>query len=150
MDKLVDHANEFNSAVKYLARIYVLKKKGTFNEEDAIRTSKRLDILIASDPIWMIEVCGPFFLKYADNIQNRDWDAFLEHDFSEEKEIYKKTEKGVTTTYDAMEGNIAFIKHAFISSNDKEKESMGDAIQTMLSSYCKFALQVKQNEKEKK
>lgn len=149
MDKLLDPANEFNSAVKFLARVYALKKKGTFEEEKALRNNKRLAIVIASDPIWMIEICGPFFLKYAKIIQERNWDAFLEHDFSEEKERYKKSEDGVKHTYDAMDGKIQFIKRAFLDSDENERKALGDAVQTLLSSYCTYALQVKKNEEEK-
>lgn len=150
MDKLLDYANEFNSAVKFLARVYSLKKKGTFEEEKTLRNNKRLAIIIASDPLWLIEVCGPFFLKYANLIQERNWDAFLEHDFTEEKERYKKTDDGIKHTYDAMDGKIKFIKRVFLSSNEKEREAMGDSVQTMLSSYCKYAIQVKKNEETKK
>ena len=49
-----------------------------------------------------------------------------------------------------MDGKIKFIKRVFLSSSDKEREAIGDAVQTMLSAYCKYALQVKENEKTKK
>ena len=148
MDKLIDPANEFNSAIKFLARVYSLKKKGTFEEEKTMRNNQRLAIVIAADPIWMIEHCGPFFIKYADMIQSRDWDGFLNLDFTEAKERYKASEDGSAHSYDAMDGKIAFIKRVFIACDDKEKEKMGDAVQCLLSSYCKYAIQVKNN-KEK-
>jgi hypothetical protein len=147
MNKLVEHANEFNSATKFLARVYALKKKGTFEEEKALRNNKRLAIVIASDPIWIIEHCGPFFLKYAEMIQNRDWDKLMEQDFTEEKERYKTSEDGVKHSYDAMDGKIVFIKRVFAACEDNEREAMGDSVQTLLSSYCEYALQVKANNK---
>lgn len=150
MNKLVEHANEFNSAVKFLARVYALKKKGTFEEEKALRNNKRLAIVVASDPIWMIEHCGPFFLRYAEIIQARKWDELMGHDFTEEKKRYKKTEDGVKHSFDAMDGKIKFIKRVFSTCEDKEREAMGDAVQTLLSSYCKYALQVKENSKKGK
>ena len=143
MNKLVDYPNEFNSATKFLARVYALKKKGTFEEEKALRNNKRLAIVIASDPIWLIEHCGPFFLKYANMIQKRDWDALMKQDFTEEKKRYKNTEDGVKHSYDAMEGKIMFIKKVFNTCEDKEREAMGDSVQTLLSAYCKYALHVK-------
>jgi hypothetical protein len=147
MNKLLDYANEFNSAIKFLARVYALKKKGTFEEEKTLRNNKRLAIVTASDPIWLIEHCGPFFLKYADIIQKRDWDTLMEQEFTEEKKRYKTSEDGVKHSYDAMDGKIVFIKRVFATCEYKEKEAMGDSVQTLLSSYCKYALQVKENSK---
>ncbi len=150
MDKLVESANEFNSAFKFLGRVYALKKKGTFEEEKTLRNNTRLAIVIASDPIWLVEHCGPFFLKYADLIQARNWAAFLEHDFVEEKQRYHASEDGIKHSYDAMDGKIEYIKRVFMSCEDKEREAMGDAVQTILSAYCKYALAVKQIADNKK
>lgn len=145
MDNLLKPATEFNSAIKFLARVYVAKKKGTFEEEKAIRTNKRLNLVIDSEPIWMIEICGPFFLKYANIIKNRDWDALLNYDFTEEKNAYKNTDDGSKHSFDAMDGKIKFIKKLFLASSEEEKEEMGDAVTTLLSSYCKFALEVRKS-----
>jgi hypothetical protein len=71
----------------------------------------------------------------------------MEQDFTEEKKRYKNSEDGVKHSYDAMDGKIVFIKRLFASCEDKEREAMGDAVQTMLSSYCKYALQVKESSK---
>ena len=149
MDNLLKPASEFNSAIKFLSRVYVAKKKGTFEEEKAMRTNKRLNFVIDSEPVWMIEICGPFFLKYANIIKHRDWDALLNYDFSEEKNSYKKTDDGSRHSFDAMDGKIKFIKKLFLSSTEEEREEMGNAVSTLLSSYCKFALEVKKSKKSK-
>jgi hypothetical protein len=145
MNNLIISANEFNSAVKFLARVYALKKKGTVEEEKSIRNNKRLAIIVESDPIWVIENCGPFFLRYAELIKNREWDELMKQDFNEEKKKYKETDDGIDHTYESMDGKIVFIKNIFSNCKDKERELMGNAVQTMLSSYCKYALQVKNN-----
>lgn len=143
MSELLSYASEFNSSIKFLARVYASKKKGTFEEEKSLRTNKRLSIVMASDPMWMIGVCGPFFLKYADLIQNRDWDAFLKCDFTEEKIKYKNSEDGGKHSYDAMEGKIQFIKKVFVACPNEERVAIGDSIQRMLSAYCKYAIHIK-------
>jgi hypothetical protein len=145
MNNLSIPASEFNSAVKFLARVYALKKKGTFDEEKALRNNKRLAIIISSDPIWLIEHCGPFFLRYAEFIKYRNWDMLMKQEFTEEKERYKESADGVKHSYDAMDSKIGFIKKVFATCDDKERESMGDSVQTMLSAYCKYALEVKKN-----
>lgn len=149
-NKLVDYANEFNSCVKFLARIYALKKKGTFEEEKSMRTNKRLSIVISAEPMFMIENSGPFFIKYAGIIQNRDWDKLMGMDFNEEKKSYKEVPDGATHSYDDMDSKINFIKRVFASCDDKEKEAMGDSVQTLLSAYCKYALHIKNNIPQKK
>jgi hypothetical protein len=143
MDELLQYSTKFNSSVKFLARVYALKKKGTFEEEKAIRTNKRLAIIIAHEPIWIIEHCGPFFLKYADMIKNRDWNNLIKQEFADEKSRYKSSKDGVNHTYNDMDGKIEFIKRVFSACDDKEKEKMGDSVQTMLSAYCEYAIHVK-------
>jgi hypothetical protein len=143
MDRLVDTANEFNRCIKFLARVYSSKKKGLFDEEKALRNNKRLAIIVASDPMWMIENCGPFFLRYADIITERKWDELITHDFTEEKKKYKGTNDGVKHSNDAMDSKIEFIKRVFLQCVDDEKEAVGDSVQSMLSAYCTYALIIK-------
>jgi hypothetical protein len=143
MDTLLEPADEFNSNIKKLARIYAFKKKGTFDEEKAYRNNKRIALLIASDPLWLIDNCGPFFLKYAEIIQSGDWETLLEQDFIEEKKRYKCSEDGSKHTYDAMDSKIQFIKKMFAAADGEERDDIGDTIKSLLSSYCEYALAVK-------
>lgn len=148
MDPLLTLANEFNSSLKFLARIYALKKKGTFEEEKALRNNKRLSFVLATETLWPIENIGPFYLKYGDLIRKRDWVGFLDHDFSEEKERYKKSNDGSNSvhTADSMDLKIKFIKKIFMASDDKEKEVIGNTVENMLSAYCKYVIEIKNNQ----
>lgn len=146
MDELLNHGAIFNSKIKFLARVYLLKKKGTFDEEKALRNNKRLAIIVDEDPLFLIETCGPFFLKYGKLIKERKWDEFIKMEFSDEKKIYKSTEDGADKTDDTMRGHIQFIKKIFLDSTEKEQKSIGDAITDMLSSYCQYALHIKNSE----
>ena len=143
MSVVNDAADEFNSSIKFLARVYALKKKNTFEEEKALRNNKRLAMVISADPLWMIEYCGPYFLKYADIIKAGNWDALIGLSFTEEKGIYGATPDGSKHSGGAMDGKIKFIKHVFMSANAKERGRMGSALQCMLSAYCKYAIYVK-------
>lgn len=143
MDEIVSAANEFNSAIKFLARAYLSKKKGTFEEEKAVRNNKRLAILIASDPIWLIENSGPYFLTYAAEIKEGKWATLMNMEFAEEKKRYKQSVDGSAHSYAAMDDKILFIKRVFNECDKDEREAMIECTQTLLSSYCRYALGVK-------
>jgi hypothetical protein len=145
MDEILDAAGSFNTCLKFLARAYSDKKKGTFEEEKALRTNKRLSILVATDPVFLIENSGPYFLKYATVIQCGNWDELLNLDFKDEKEHYGNTEDGSKHTYKAMDGKIAFIKRVFVGCEDNERNAIVDKMQIMLSEYCKYAIAVKKS-----
>ena len=145
-DKLISYAYTYNSSLKLLARIYALKKKGTFEEEKVLRNNRRLNIVISEEPMWLIENTGMFILKHGEIIKNRDFDKVIDMDFEDEKKLYKNTEDGSASkhTNNSMKGKIDFIKKVFINATNKERECMMNAVVDMLSSYCKYALHVKQ------
>lgn len=143
MDKLLVCANKFNTSLKFLARVYQLKKKGTFDEEKAFRTGKRLAIVVAEDPICLIEETGPFFLKYGNLIKEERWDEFFDMDFVEEKKEYGRSKDGKNHSNDAMDGKIKFIKKIITDASDSEKQAIYGALSDMLSAYCQYAIHIK-------
>lgn len=143
MDKALKASNEFDSSIRFLARAYAAKKRGTFEEEKALRNNKRLDILMATYPVFVIKSCGPYFLKYADIIQKKKFDEVMKLDFNDEKETYKNSKDGSKHSYEAMDGKIKFLKNMFKSATEGERQEIVDHLELLLSSYCKFALAIK-------
>lgn len=143
--KLDDAANVFNSSIKFLARAYATKKKGTFEEEKALRNNKRLAIIIAQYPLFLIKTSGPYFLKYAEIIQKKDFNTILQMDFQEEKKVYKKTLDGSKHSFEAMDDKIKFLKNMFKYADSDERTEIVNHLQILLSSYCKYALIVKES-----
>lgn len=146
-DALLSYAHTYNSSIKLLARIYALKKKGSFEEEKVLRNNRRLAIVIAEEPMWMIQNTGMYILKYGQTIKNREWKKIIDMDFEEEQQAYKQSEDGSNPkhTKQAMKGKIDFIKKVFINATDKERELMMNAVVDMLSSYCQYALHIKKH-----
>lgn len=127
-------ADQFNYSVKFLARVYLSKKKGTFDEEIAMRNIQRLKMLTRSEPMFLIQTCGPYFLKYADIIERRDWDALLSTNFNDD------LAECDGDTRSALEKNIKFIKSVIQTSKDSELSTIGDHVQSLLKFYCQFQL----------
>ena len=98
---------------------------------------------MASDPIFIIDRYGAFFLNYADSIKTGDWRAVANLDFTDEKLAYKHSEDGGKHTYNDMDGKINFIKKIVIESDDNERDVIFGHLQTILSAYCKYVIQVK-------
>ena len=136
-------ANDFNSAIKYLARVYAHKKKDSFEIEKILRNNKRFDIIASTYPSFCIEKVGPLFLKYADEIKNRDFDAILNLDFEQEKRVYKNSDDGSKHSYKDMDVKIEFLKNMFKMSNTEERKALVDTFDKLLSAYCEYALAAK-------
>ena len=62
---IMDSIEEFNRHIKFLMRIYVSKEN---NSSGSLRMSKRLNMLVSTDPVFLLEKTGPVFLKYRDYI----------------------------------------------------------------------------------
>jgi hypothetical protein len=142
---VLDYANTYNRAIKFLCRIYASKKKGSLDEEKVLRNNKRISMLIAEEPIWLLHNTGMYLLKHAIKIHNRDWKAILEMDFNEEKKIYKQSEDGSSPihTEETMRGKIEFIKQVLMNSSQEEREIMMNKLGDMLSAYCQYAIHIK-------
>lgn len=119
--------NEFNSDVKTLVRTYLQKNLSV----DSVRIRSRLNLLINSNPLFLINEVGCHLLEYGEIIKRRDWDAFIEMKYSHKFSDESKKE--------ASE-HIYLIKKSFTSSSPREKEELGDIVVNMLSVYCKYLL----------
>jgi hypothetical protein len=139
MDVLAEYATQFNSDIKKLTRTYVAKMKGGFDEADACRSQKRVNIAIAADPFLMIKEVGPHILRKGKEIQKRDWDAFMAIDFKSE---LKNTGVDDGNVDEAL-ALIGTVKKVFTASTDTEKTVIGDTLTRLLSVYCQYALQIK-------
>lgn len=146
MDKLLKYGNKFNSHVKFLSRIYVNNKRGKYDEEQALRNKKRLSILIAEYPLFLIKTLGPYLLKYGELISEGKWEEFYKKNYSEEIKHYNaeaKEKKTETVSNEEVKENIAFIKKVYESSSEEEKSIVSDVISDMLSLYCQYAKKIK-------
>lgn len=141
------HSRVFNQQLLFLGRVYIEKKKNTFDEEQSHLTYRRLSMVIGGYPNWMIETMGPVILKYGNLIHQKKWDECMKQDFSAEKAVYSGTDDGKKHTPRAMDVKIKFIKKVWSSSNAKEREKIADCLTAMLSSYCEFALEIKKRAK---
>lgn len=139
----MNHVDKFNSSVKYLACVYAFKKRGTFEAEKAKQNRQKIAILISSYPTWLINKCGPFFLKYGEYIRNNEWDKLIKFGFADEKKSYKDTEDGANKTAKSMDDKIKFIKQVFLCASEAEKKKICSVIREMLSAYCSYALHIR-------
>lgn len=146
-DKLSVITDKFNGCIKRIARIYKKKKEGTPDEEKAHRIIMRLNIVSESIPTFMIDACGPFFLKYAHIIKSRNWDVLMEMDFAEEKKTYGvKADDGREKTNEVMDSHILFIKNCFKAAPPEEVQIIGDITTEILSTYCEYVLLLKEGQ----
>lgn len=123
--KLIDN---FNGYIKFFSRTYVTKSKNTQRFRDAELSNRRLIMAIDHDPLCIIREAGPYILKYADVIHNGEWDKIIDADFSGES----KDEK--------VSNEISFIQKLFKECSEREKNVLGDKLQSLLSDYCEYMI----------
>jgi len=126
----------FNNELKTLARIYKFKKKGTFDEADAHRDYTRVNMLIKSDSTFMINIIGPYLVRYGESIQNNDIDELINTNYDEEK-------KNITNSddIDKINKELKFVKDVISESTKNEKNKICDILSNMLNNYCLYELQ---------
>ena len=139
-EELVD---KFNKALKKLGRVYMIKSKGGFLEEDAYRTNKRLQFVVTNDPTYILELTGPYYIKYGELIRDRKIKEFLNMDFNDEKQYYRSTSGDNDSSDDDINTHVKFIKDLYVDSSEKEKNTIADLLNDMLVSYCGYVLLLK-------
>lgn len=137
--ELLNYAKSYNKSIRTLSRIYLSKFRGSFEEEEAFRTKKRLDVIISEKPLFVIKETGPHILKYANVIQSRDWDKILTFKLDNEQKSKNSSE-----AY-KIDNKISFIQKVLKSSSVQEHSTIMDILEDMLSSYCQFAMFIKKN-----
>jgi hypothetical protein len=138
-------ADRFNSGVKKLGRIYLIKKKGAFDEQKAYRTQKRSHWVMNMWPLFIMELVGPIYLKYADLVKDRNFDKFLEMDFAAEKEAYQNVPDGKDKSEEQMNEHIDCFKLIWKNASESEKKAISEIAIDLLSTYCEYAIFVKEN-----
>jgi hypothetical protein len=132
MDNNSDPVKTFNSSIKFLAKIYAIKKKGTFDEEKVFRDNKRLFLLCSSEPLYLISGFGPYFLKYNSIIKSHDWSKISKLTFTEEKKNYNGPNSSMVGEY------IKILKKILINANVSEQKIFIKHLCILVDSYCDY------------
>jgi hypothetical protein len=142
MDPIFKYSREFNTHCKKVGRIFVAKRKGEMDEADVYRSQKRMHILIAEKPLFLIYELGPHLIKYGELIQKKDWDNFVTTTEFDEKVDEEIKAAGVGEHTNAIKEYMTIIKQTISDSSKKEKEIIGDTLENMLSLFCQYAMHI--------
>jgi hypothetical protein len=129
----MSYSTRFNVIVNKLCRIWVHKKKGTFDEDMSLRYRKRLLAIISMNPETPMLQVGPALYEIAELIYQRDWSGVINIEMS----VYKE--------YCADDDSIHLFKDALSSCTGEEKETVGDLVADALSIYCEYHLHSRGN-----
>jgi len=125
-EKKFIYTTSFNSIMKKLIKFSCSKSFALKTN----RIKERVSLLIDNAPLTVLEQAGPYILKYAKNIKNRDGEFFMNADFSEN---YSNDEnkKDIVTV-------INRIRKIYKKCSTKEKEYICDLCDDLLITYCKY------------
>ena len=143
--ELLDYSNKFDNNVKFLTKIYVMRNKGTFDEESALLSQRRLLTLMKMYPMYIIKTLGPYLLRYGKFIQVQDFDKLLSMNFESDTKEFLQSDaaKKNNTNAKSVSEVMEFVKNIYKMSSKKEREKINETLTDMLSLYAQFAIRVK-------
>lgn len=127
-EKIFTYTTSFNSILKRFIK-FACDKSLT------LRTSRlkgRVSLIINDAPFLVLEKTGPYMLRYAKHIKERDEQFFLNEDFSEHYD-----DEDDETRKDII-GLIDQVRKIYKRCSDKEKEHLNDLADDLLIAYCTY------------
>jgi hypothetical protein len=128
-DKVFEYTTIFNS---------ILKRLISFSSDKSLvlktnRIKGKLSLIIVNAPLSVMEVAGPYLLKYAEHIKLHDEKFFLNADFSED---FKKSDSNISTS--DFKYLINQVRGVYIKCDIKEKRYLNELCDDLLISYCSY------------
>jgi hypothetical protein len=127
-DKKFAYTTTFNSILKRFIKF-------ACNKSIALKTNRvkdRVSMLINDAPLTIMESAGPYILKYAKSIKDRDEKFFMTVDLSEHYDNKNdKTKKDIVALIDQ-------IRKIYKKCSDDEKAHLCDLSDDLLIAYCTY------------
>jgi hypothetical protein len=133
-EKKFTYTTSFNSILKKLIKFACSKSFALKTN----RVKERVSLLISNAPLAVLENAGPYILKYAKNIKDRDEKFFMNVDLSEH--YNGENAKDIVEI-------INKIRKIYKQCNMKEKEYLCDLSDDLLITYCSYLSHQREIEK---
>lgn len=136
---LVDISDNFNDAINRLIEI-VDQCVGESDRVMFTGLTKKITMMINTDPIFIMDAAGKYLYKYRDIISTDQFGDFV---MNTEKYIFQEDSKEAQAAASGEQVNFAksmlsCLRLKWTDFSDKEKKRTHKIVKKMLSEYCKY------------
>jgi hypothetical protein len=128
-DKIYEYTTMFNSVLKRITK-FACEKSLMFRTN---KLNEKISMLISTSPFAIMDIAGPYLIKYADNIKAHDEKFFLTTDFTKDYDEDLSDEK--VKTFSKL---IKKTRKIYVKCSDMEKKYWNDLMDDLLIAYCSF------------
>lgn len=140
---LSDIIEEFNNATMELISIVEDTVKNTDSYVLFKTAKKKVEIVMNTDPVFMLESGGEYIYKYRDVITKGDFndfilntDKYIQDD--DMADIKNKTSKSSSDEVSSAELLLKYVRGKWLDYSNREKKVVKKLIKIMLSNHCKY------------
>jgi len=151
MYKLEDLTETFNKNLKKLVSIIedIINSGDMKDKSEAVAmfetAKKKVNMIINTDPVFMLDSAGSYLYKYRDVITSGDFNDFIMNTENyiledDQKEIDKKSKNSNSTEVNCAEILLKSIRTKWSEFSDTEKKTVMKLVKRLLSEHCKYLL----------
>jgi hypothetical protein len=145
--KLENITEEFNKCLKKLVSIIGDTIQGeSVSTVSLFETARRkINLMVNTDPVYMLESAGDYLYKYRDVITTGDFDDFImntqKYIVEDDRQKLEGKIKDVSKEeLNCAESLIGTLRSKWGDFSDKEKRTISKHVKKMLSEYCKYLI----------
>ncbi len=151
MYKLEELTETFNKNLKKLVSIIedIINSDTMKNKSETValfETAKRkVNIVINTDPVFMLDSAGSYLYKYRDVITSGDFTDFIMNTEKyiledDQKEIDKKSKATNSSEVNCAEMLLQSLRCKWVEFSELEKKVVMKIVKRLLSEHCKYLL----------
>lgn len=151
MYKLEELTETFNKNLKKLVSITedIINSGDIKNKSETValfETAKRkVNMVINTDPVFMLDSAGSYLYKYRDVITNGDFNDFIMNTEKyiledDQKEIDKKSKATNSSEVNCAEMLLQSLRYKWVEFSELEKKVVMKIVKRLLSEHCKYLL----------
>jgi hypothetical protein len=151
MYKLEELTETFNKNLKKLVSITedIINSSDMKNKSETValfETAKRkVNMVINTDPVFMLDSAGSYLYKYRDVITNGDFNDFIMNTEKyiledDQKEIDKKSKATNSSEVNCAEMLLKSLRYKWVEFSELEKKVVMKIVKRLLSEHCKYLL----------
>lgn len=142
--------DEFNEATIELLNIIEETVKNTDSYVLFKTAKKKINIVMSTDPVFLLDSGGDYLYKYRDVITKGDFDDFILNtekyiQADDMNEIKNRSSSSSSEEVNSAESIIKYLRDKWCEYSSREKKIIKRLVKIMLSNNCKYKLYVVQN-----
>lgn len=104
---------------------------------------RKINLVIDTDPLFLLEEGGRHLFKYRDHIKNNNFDELILNtdniiNENDREYLIQEARNNITSDTANLETIISILRNKWVSYSEQEKKIVKNIIRRLLSEYCKY------------